>query len=143
MKQLNKELDFVLNLSKLQSILARTFESRIGGIGYNEFVILYYLNKSKDKKMRRIDLANQLGLTASGITRLLIPMEKIGYIKREANAADARVSFVMLAPGGKERLKDRMEDVELLLDEAISTENKKKLKELSVVIIEIGRALVY
>ena len=51
--------------------------------------------------MRRVDLAEQVGLTPSGITRLLNPMEKIGLIEKEDNPRDARVSLVALSSAGK------------------------------------------
>jgi len=59
------------------------------GIAFNEFLILYYLDKTSDKTMRRIDLAEKVGLTASGIICILIPMEKIGLITSGSNDGDA------------------------------------------------------
>ena len=41
------------------------------------------MNNSKTKSMRRVDLAQSLGLTASGETRLVAPMEKIGLIQKK------------------------------------------------------------
>ncbi len=143
MKKITKELDLFLNISKIQPIIARKFESRLGGLGYNEFVILYYLGQSTDEKMRRVDLANKLGLTPSGITRLLLPMEKVGYIKRGFDDNDARVSYVMLAPGGKQRLNDRLEDVEILTKEIMPADLEGKIEEFTKLLVEIGRSMVY
>ncbi len=123
--------------------MTRSFESRLGGLGYNEFIILYHLGQAPDEKMRRIDLANKLGMTASGITRLLLPMEKIGYISKELNALDARVSLVMLAPGGKQRLIDRLEDVEILVEELIPKEKSKNIEEFSKLLVDVGRIMAY
>lgn len=50
--------------------------------------------------MRRIDLAEKVGLSASGVTRMLLPMEKIGLICKEEGARDARVSLVRLSDAG-------------------------------------------
>ncbi len=68
-----------------------------------------------EKKMKRIDLANALGMTPSGITRQLLPMEKVGYIRRETDAGDARVSSVALGDSVAERLTDAYERLELFL----------------------------
>ena len=65
-----------------------------------------------DKRLRRIDLADTIGLTASGITRLLLPMEKIGLVQREAHDGDARVSYIAIAPGGEAKLSEAIERAE-------------------------------
>jgi DNA-binding MarR family transcriptional regulator len=143
MKNASKKLEFFLNLTKMQAVMSRTFEGKLGGVGYTEFVILYHLSQAKDEKMRRIDLANKVGLTASGITRLLMPMEKIGLIQKEANAQDARVSLVMLASGGKQQLLDRLEDAEYFVNEIVPKDKEDKVEELSNLIVEIGKAMAY
>jgi len=56
--------------------------------------------------MRRSDLAELVGLSPSGITRLINPMEKIGLVKKEENFRDARVSLVTLSAAGKKIYKD-------------------------------------
>ena len=58
--------------------------------------------------MRRVDLATSIGRTASGVTRLLKPMEKIGLIERDSSERDARVSLVKLTTSGAERLNDAL-----------------------------------
>jgi len=105
----------------------------------SELVILYHLSQSANQTMRRIDLANKVGLTASGITRLLLPMEKIGLIKKEANAHDARVSHVVLASGGKTKLSEGIERMELFCEELIPSNKIKKTEELSALLVEVGK----
>lgn len=56
--------------------------------------------------MRRIELAESIGLSASGITRLLLPMEKTGLVTKEVNPRDARVSLVKLTKTGKQMFND-------------------------------------
>jgi len=128
MSNINISVEFFLILARTQAILSRRFDAGLGGLGLNEFMILYYLSIAEDEKMRRIDLANKVGLTASGVTRLLAPMEKIGLITRESNAQDARVSYVALAPGGKRHLVEGMERAELLADEILPVTDTKVMK---------------
>ena len=71
------------------------------GIGLSEYMVLAELFNSDSQAMRRIDLANRVGLSPSGITRLLNPMEKIGLVSKEANPRDARVSLVAMTDAGK------------------------------------------
>ncbi|WP_395373813.1 MarR family winged helix-turn-helix transcriptional regulator [Marinicella sp. W31] len=76
------------------------------GISLTEFLVMHYLNNAPKKTMRRIDLAHQVGLTASGVTRLLLPMEKIKLIEKETNPRDARVSLVKLSATGERVLAE-------------------------------------
>lgn len=76
------------------------------GISFTEYLVLRQLHAAPDKKMRRIDLAQQVGLSASGVTRLLNPMEKVGLISKEEAARDARVSLVMLTDAGETIFSD-------------------------------------
>ena len=71
------------------------------GIGFSEYLVLRYLYQSSGRKLRRIDLADKVGLSASGVTRLLNPMEKIGLVAKEEAPRDARVSLVVLTEAGE------------------------------------------
>jgi DNA-binding MarR family transcriptional regulator len=98
-------------------------------------------SRAKEEKMRRIDLAESVGLTASGITRLLAPMEKIGLVKREQNAHDARVSFVVLAAGGKRKLQEAIDDAERLADDMLSSAKQKSISDAKDILTLLGRGL--
>ncbi|MEI7498582.1 MAG: MarR family winged helix-turn-helix transcriptional regulator [Candidatus Falkowbacteria bacterium] len=127
-------LHFILQLAKMQTVLNRRLDSKLGGIGFSEFIILYTLSQAEGQKMRRIDLAEKVGLTASGVTRLLLPMEKIGLIKKETNEHDARSSFVLIAPGGKEKLTEGFERAEIFCEEILAPAKAKKIDSLSELI---------
>lgn len=139
MKKINTSINFCISIAKFQTELSRRLDARLNGIGFNELIILYHLSLADGAKMRRIDLAEKLGLTASGITRLLLPMEKIGLIKKEANKHDARVSYVVLAPGGKTKLSEGMERMEIYCEEIIPENKIKKLEEFSGLLVEIRK----
>lgn len=64
------------------------------GLSFTEYLVLRELVNAPGKKCRRIDLAETVGLSASGVTRLLNPMEKVGLVKKEEAPRDARVSLV-------------------------------------------------
>jgi DNA-binding MarR family transcriptional regulator len=135
----NQTLQFFLNSAKFQTKLSRRLDSKLGGLGFNEFIILYRLNEAEKEKMRRIDLADSIGLTASGITRLLLPMEKVGLIKKEANPQDARSSYVVLAAGGKRKLTEALERLEIFGEEIIPATEVKKVEEISKLLAEISK----
>ena len=129
-----------MNLSMIQTIIARKFDNRLSshGISLNDFMILYHLGGAPDEKLRRVDLAEKIGLTASGVTRILAPMEKIGLIRREVNSRDARVSYVKLAPGGKRILAEGIVTSEAIAEQIASSLKTKKLEDLAKVLLELG-----
>jgi len=144
MKQKETKLQFFLDLARVQAILTRKFDGRLGaihGIGMTDFMLLSHLAKAPDEKMRRIDLAEKIGLTASGVTRLLIPMEKIGLVRRETDKQDARVSYVMLAPGGKRLFTDALEQAEVLAEDIIAASHVSKPEVLMDSVAEFAARL--
>jgi DNA-binding MarR family transcriptional regulator len=141
MNTISNELKLLFQLNKTQTLLARRFDAGLGGLGLNEFMILYHLQASPEQKMRRIDLANKIGLTASGVTRLLLPMEKIGLVSKEINKLDARVSFVVLALGGRRKFEEGDERAELLLKEIMPQKSVKEINSLQDLLTLINGAL--
>ena len=93
--------------------------------------------------MRRVDIADKIGLTPSGVTRLLLPMEKIHLIKSGPIEEDARVRFVQLASAGKQKLAETLERLEVLAEDIIPNKKTKEIESLSGLLMEIGgRALM-
>lgn len=87
--------------------------------------------------MRRIDLAEKVWLTASGVTRLLLPMEKIGLVKKEKNDADARVSLVWITESGKSYLDEAIYRLEYLSEEIIDSDLARDLDKLETMLTKI------
>ncbi len=141
MNNLSLSLKVFINLSKILTENSRRFNGGLDGLGFNEFVILLHLDQSSDKKMRRIDLAEKMGLTASGVTRLLAPMEKIGLIKKETASRDARVSYVSITASGQRNLTETLEKTQPFFEEIFPSEKIKKVTELSNLLIELGGAI--
>jgi DNA-binding MarR family transcriptional regulator len=141
MQAINAQVKFFVDLAKIQAIMSRRFDSGLGGLGFNEFIVLFHLSQAEKEKMRRIDLAEKIGLTASGVTRILLPMEKVGLVKKETNKDDARSSLVMLAPGGRKKLEEGVERAELLVGDIIPAESKTTLKELAKFVADFSRAI--
>lgn len=143
MSNLSQSLKLFLNLTMVQTLVYKRFDARLGshGINLNEFMILFHLSTAPDEKMRRIDLAEKIGLTASGITRMLTPLEKLGMVKREANSRDARVSYVKLATAGKRVLAEAVNTAESTADQLISAVKTKKLDDISKIIVELGGSI--
>lgn len=109
MEEISQKMSFIMNLWTMNTIISKKIDGKLGsvhGISFTEYMVLYHLNNVDTKSMRRIDLAQNIGLTASGVTRLLAPLEKIGLIQKETNKRDARVSLVGISSAGERLLKN-------------------------------------
>lgn len=140
MENISNTLKFFLNLTMTQALIARKFDARLSlhSISLNDFMILFHLSQAPDEKLRRIDLAEKVGLSASAITKKISPLEKIGMVKKEANTRDARVSFVKLAEGGKRVLEEALDSAEMAASELYPNEKEDQLKSSIDILIGLG-----
>ncbi len=101
-------MNLVMALSSLHSHLVRRVDGRLSihGISFAEYRLLTSLYQAPNRSMRRVDLAASIGLTASGVTRMLAPMMKIGLVEKMSNPRDARVSLVRLSDAGEKLYRD-------------------------------------
>jgi len=76
----------------------------VHGLTLNDYEVLLLLSRAEGHRMRRVDLAQTVVLTASGITRLLDGLERAGYVEKDTCASDARVSYAKLTPAGRHKL---------------------------------------
>jgi len=94
----------VLNLLRAQAHLQNRFAAELGGIhglSVNELLLLLHLDRAEGGRLRRVDLAERLDMSQSGVTRMLAPMEKVGWVTRAEDRRDARVSCVVLRKSGR------------------------------------------
>ncbi|PCI77564.1 MAG: MarR family transcriptional regulator [SAR86 cluster bacterium] len=103
--------------------------SYVHGIGLSEYMVLNSLFDSPNKTMTRIDLAESIGRTASGVTKMLLPMEKIGLIQKESGARDARVSLVKISKPGERLFKDATTTLDQSSKQILSKLNSKQTSE--------------
>jgi DNA-binding MarR family transcriptional regulator len=75
------------------------------GLTLSDYEVLLRLKNAEGGRMRRVDLANEVLLTASGITRLLEGLERSGYVCKETCASDARVSYAKITDEGATKFK--------------------------------------
>src|SRR3954468_20666591 len=75
------------------------------GLTLNDYEVLLHLSGAPDAMMRRVDLAESVLLTASGITRLLDGLERSGYVEKASCSNDARVSYAKLTAAGRVKLR--------------------------------------
>jgi DNA-binding MarR family transcriptional regulator len=100
----------------------------------SDFDVLMQLYFAEGRRMRRIDLARSVLLTASGITRLLDGLESCGLVAKERCDSDARVAYAVLTKAGVRKIEDAREshlaDIEELFGSRFSRAEREQLAEL-------------
>ena len=95
---------------------------------------LLRLSRADDQAMRRIDLAGELLLTPSGVTRLLDGLEAAGYVEKGACDSDARVTYAVLTDRGREKIRHasrtHLSQVQAIFDEHFTASEQRALAEL-------------
>ena len=104
------------------------------GLTLNDYEALLRLARAEDGRMRRVDLAEQLTLTASGVTRLLDGLEAAGLVKRGACLTDRRVVYAVITDVGRAKLEaassSHLAEVRAIFDERFGPEELEQLAAL-------------
>jgi DNA-binding MarR family transcriptional regulator len=84
--------------------------------------------------MRRVDLAEQLLLTPSGVTRLLDGLERDGWVTKGSCSTDLRVTYAVLTDEGRDHLeaagRSHVAQVRELIEDQLSPVELETLVEL-------------
>lgn len=110
-EQSNAVLSFV-SLLRAYSHATRQLNAQLTadhGLTISDYEVLLRLARAPDRRMRRVDIAEQVLLTASGITRLLDGLERAGYVERGSCDTDRRVVYAVLTDEGLVKLREASE----------------------------------
>ena len=102
------ELEAWINFLRAHAAVTRQFNAELlatHGLTINDFDVLAQLSRAPEQALKRVDLAERVLLTPSGITRLLKGLEEAGWVSNRPCAEDARVTYAVLTPAGKTKLK--------------------------------------
>jgi DNA-binding MarR family transcriptional regulator len=104
------------------------------GLTINDYECLLLLSHAHEGAMRRIDLAGELMLTPSGVTRLLDGLQEAGYVCNHSCSNDGRVKYAVLTEEGRRKLEEasasHLTGVEKLFGEHFSEDELTTLAEL-------------
>jgi DNA-binding MarR family transcriptional regulator len=104
------------------------------GLTVNEYEALLLLSRAEDNHMRRVDLADSLQLTPSGVTRLLDGLRERGFVDKAECPGDARVTYAVLTDAGHKKLGEascsHIAAISALLEERYSPPEIETLIEL-------------
>jgi DNA-binding MarR family transcriptional regulator len=74
-------------------------------LGLGEYEVLLLLARADDRQLRMSELADRLGLSRSGVTRLVDRLEAADLVKRASCDTDRRGWWATLTDAGYERLR--------------------------------------
>jgi DNA-binding MarR family transcriptional regulator len=104
------------------------------GLTLSDYEVLLRLARAPEQRLRRVDLAQQVLLTPSGITRLLAGLERQGFVERAACESDARVTYAQLTEDGSAKLraasKTHVEGIRGLFGEHFTVSELESLSHL-------------
>jgi DNA-binding MarR family transcriptional regulator len=80
--------------------------SAVHGLSVNEFFLLMQLERASMHRLSRVELARRMYVSASTVTRMATPMEKLGLLARESDPRDARLAFVVLTKAGARKVRE-------------------------------------
>ena len=107
------------------------------GLTLSDYGVLLQLAWAPDRRLRRVDLADKILLTASGITRLLDGLERSGFVERAACDTDRRVVYAVLTDRGHAKLREaaatHVEQIETLFAQRFEA------SELEALVTLLGR----
>jgi DNA-binding MarR family transcriptional regulator len=120
-----------------QAATRRTLDAELQrehGLTVVGFEALLLLSQAREQALRRVDLAEGLGLTPSGVTRLLDGLERDGLVAKRTCELDARVTYAVLTEAGRERLErascSHVGSVRALFEERFTPDELETLAEL-------------
>jgi DNA-binding MarR family transcriptional regulator len=135
--QASSAVDAFVGLIRSHALVTRELSSQLShdhGLTISEYEALLRLFRAENHAMRRVDLAAELLLTPSGVTRLLDGLEEAGYVGKESCESDARVTYAVLTEAGKRKLaragRTHVEQVRAAFEERFTEGELKTLAEL-------------
>ena len=129
-----------INLVTFNSAAVKRMDANLSihGISFSEYQVLHHLSQSPASMLPRIEVARLVGLSASGVTRMLAPMEKIGLVHKESNVRDARMSLVKLSDSGASIYRDASTTVDHVSSELLTSLSKEQRTLLSSVFASLN-----
>jgi DNA-binding MarR family transcriptional regulator len=132
-----RSVDAFARLLRAHATLTRELNARLladHGLSITDYQCLLALAHAPEGSLRRVDLAEQLMLTPSGVTRLLDGLERDGWVTKGTCERDARVTYAVLTDEGRERLesagRSHVGQVRELIEPELSEEELETLVEL-------------
>ncbi|HEX8508601.1 MAG TPA: MarR family transcriptional regulator [Propionibacteriaceae bacterium] len=95
-------------LVRLMVVLPRALDDDLqqaGGLSLTHYVVLMRLSEVADQQLRMSDLASQVALSPSRMSRIVQLLQGRGLVTRTVSAEDARAGIVTLTEAGLKALR--------------------------------------
>jgi MarR family 2-MHQ and catechol resistance regulon transcriptional repressor len=126
------------SLVRAHAGIARELDARLSSehdLTINEYELLLLLARAEGLRLRRIDLATQLILSPSGITRMLDRLGAGGLVDKAECESDRRVTYAVLTEDGMTRLKAAGRSHDAVIEELVGARlAKPELKTLTEIL---------
>ena len=102
-----RELRAWRGLLRVHATLVKALDGELErehGLSLTSYEVLLFVHDSAEGRLRMHDLAASVILSRSGLTRLVDRLERDGFVERQACDSDARGSFAVITPHGREKL---------------------------------------
>ena len=104
------------------------------GLTLSDYEVLLVLARADERRLRRVDLAERVLLSPSGITRLLDGLERAGFVEKAACDTDRRVVYAALTDAGLAKLREaartHVAGVHRLFLDRFAPEERETMSEL-------------
>jgi len=142
-RQMTKEQNLALIFAASWNVLEKRLDRVLGairGISFAEYRMMRALSEAPNSWASRVDLAQMVGLTPSGVTRALRPMEKLGYVTTAKSKRDARLALTSLTPAGQDLVNDASGVVDDIMKTTLerSPETYARLDEMTTLLEQFG-----
>ncbi|MHB8643703.1 MAG: MarR family winged helix-turn-helix transcriptional regulator [Gaiellaceae bacterium] len=131
------EVDAFKNLLRAHAAMTRALDRELVtsfGLTINDYEVLIYLSRAPNRMLRRVDLAQQVLLTPSGVTRLLDGLQRSRLVEKASCESDARVVYAKLTDEGARRIDEasgaHLESIRALFAERLEPEEIETLRLL-------------
>lgn len=143
--QMTPQQTLALAFAAAWNRLERRLDSNLGairGISLAEYRLLRALADAPGAQASRVDLAHAVGLTPSGVTRALRPMEKLGVVSTVKSKRDARLAIAALTSAGRELVDDASGVVDDMMRAILDRSPKAsaRLAEMIETLDDFGRS---
>ena len=128
-------------LVKAHAGIARSLDAQLSAehdLTINEYNCLLLLERAEDRRMRRVDIAETMVLSPSGITRMLDRLESAGLVEKAKCESDARVTYAVLTEGGRRRLKAAGKAHDAVIEEMVGALPERDLRQLAEILERLG-----
>jgi DNA-binding MarR family transcriptional regulator len=140
---ISREQSLALVFAAAWNRVEKRLDSSLGsirGISLAEYRLLHALSEAPNAWASRVDLAKSVGLTPSGVTRALRPMEKLGIVSTAKSKRDARLALTSLTAAGRELVDDASAVVDDTMKALLehSPKTSARIEEMIELLADLG-----